>query len=174
MLGRRRRDLHRSCLARVSELDLPVPLQLSVLKQRLEEQRGREIWVLPDKGELPPEITGLWLGAAQRDYIYFRQGLLGCRLENTLLHEFAHMICKHRSASVAEQDWLRAKAPNLTAVGSIEHMCMRREYSSTDEQEAELMASLILARAEGRWQRLAGRSKQDVQAAARVESIFHT
>lgn len=174
MLGRRRRDLQRSCLARVSELDLPVPLQLSVLKQRLEDQRGRDIWVLPDKGELPPEITGLWLGAAQRDYVYFREGLVGCRLENTLLHEFAHIIRKHRSASVEEQDWLRAQAPNLAAIGDIEHMCMRRDYASGDEQEAELMASMILARAEGRWQRLGRRSPQDEQAAARVESIFHT
>lgn len=173
MLGSRRRELRRSCQARVAALALPTPLQLPVLKQRLEEQRGREIWVLPDKGELPAEITGLWLGAKTRDYVYFREGLLGCRLENTLLHEFSHMICQHRSASVAEQEWLRSKAPNLTAIGDIEHMCMRRDYAATDEQEAELMASLILARAEGRWQTL-GRNRQDAQAAARVESIFHT
>lgn len=173
MLGSRRGKLQRSCEARVAALDLPTPLQLPVLKQRLEEQRGREIWVLPDKGELPPEITGLWLGAKTRDYVYFREGLVGCRLENTLLHEFSHMICRHSSASVAEQDWMRAKAPKLTAVGDIEHMCMRRDYGASDEQEAELMASLILARAEGRWQRL-GRSQQDAQAAARVESIFNT
>lgn len=174
MLGSRRRDLQRSCAARIAALDLPTPLQLPVLKQRLEKQRGREIWVLPDKGELPPEITGLWLGASTRDYVYFRQGLLGCRLDNTLLHEFAHMICKHRSANVAEQDWLRTRAPKLTAVGNIEHMCMRRDYASSDEQEAELMASLILARAEDRWQRLGHRSQQDRQTAARVESIFRT
>lgn len=173
MLGSRRRQLQRACQARVAALDLPSPLRPVLLKERLEEQRGREIWVLPDRGELPPEITGLWLGARTRDYVYFREDLTGCRLENTILHEFAHMICEHRSASVSERAWLTAAAPNLAAIGDIEHMCMRRDYGAADEQEAELMASMILARAEDRWGQLS-HSEQETAGAARVEAIFHT
>lgn len=172
MLGSRRQQQRQACQARIAELELPTPLQLPALKKSLELRRGREIWVLPDGGELPPEITGLWLGASTRDYIYFRAGQAGCQLENTLLHEFSHMICQHRSASVREQTWLRERAPNLTDIGDIEHMCMRRDYGSSDEREAELMATLILARAERGWRARTGASRSEELAAARVESIF--
>lgn len=143
MPGSDHRQLERVCRRRIAELDLPSPLQLAELKTRLETRRGRELWVLPDQGELPPEITGLWIGTATRDYVYYQHGLDGCLLETTLLHEFSHMLCNHRSANVQDQAWLQQRAPALTSLGAIEHMCMRRDYGSSDEREAELMASLI-------------------------------
>ena len=172
MLGTERSRQRRVCAARIAALDLPAPLQLAGLKKTLELQRGREIWVLPDRGELPPEITGLWVGASTRDYAYYPAGMNDCPLDNTLLHEFMHMVCNHRSASVQDQAWLRERATNLTSVGDVEHMCMRRNYASPDEQEAELMAGLILARADRGSPARAGASRQEERTAARVESIF--
>lgn len=173
MLGAKGRRLKRSCEARIADLGLPSPLQVSQLKRRLEAERGREIWVLPDQGQLPPEVTGLWLGAAARDYVVYGQSLHGFRLENTLLHEFAHMICGHGSADVTKQDWLRERAPNLLAVGEVQHLCMRTDYGTPDEQEAEMMASLILARAQGRRDQPAP-DDDDALTAARIEAIFRT
>jgi len=169
------RQLERVCRRRIAELDLPSPLQLAELKTRLETRRGRELWVLPDQGELPPEITGLWIGTATRDYVYYQHGLDGCLLETTLLHEFSHMLCNHRSANVQDQAWLHQRASALTSLGAIEHMCMRTDYGSSDEREAELMASLILARATRRWHRKRTEAmRPDELAARRVDSIFKT
>lgn len=166
-----RRRLQRACEARIAELDLPTPLTRSSLQKRLAQVRGREIWI--GKGELPPEITGVWIGAENRDYVYYRNGLAGCRLDQTIIHEFAHMICGHRSADVAERHWLRAAAPTLAADEDVQHVCMRKNYATDDEQEAEMLASLILARAEGQFHGRDSRSEQDTRA-ARVESVFHT
>ncbi len=175
MLGSSRRQLERSCKAKIAGLDLPTPLRLGELEKRLEAVRGRELWILDDKGELPAEITGLWVGTATRDYVFHRAGLDGCRVEVSILHEFSHMICEHRSAHLTDQAWLRRRAPSVMDLGEIEHMCMRRDYGSDDEREAELMASLILARATGRWRRTRnGASDQEELAAHRVESIFQT
>lgn len=167
-----RRRLHRRCRARVEELLLPFPLRPEAVKERLEGIRDREIWVLPDGGALPAQISGLWLGAATRDYVYFREGLAGCRLDHTLMHEFAHMMCHHRSATLADREWLRAQAPQLVTGEDIEHICMRSNFDSADEQEAELMASLMLARMSTGPS--LDRAATDGGTAARVESIFLT
>lgn len=169
-----RRQLERSCRAKIAELDLPAPLRLGELKERLETHRGREMWVLPDHGQLPVEITGLWIGTSTRDYVYFRSTLVGFRLEQTLLHEFAHMICRHRSASIDNQTWLRERAPGLASAENIVQICMRTDYGSPDEHEAELMASLILARSTNRGRADMGALQPDEVAAHRVQSIFQT
>lgn len=83
MPGSDHRQLERVCRRRIAELDLPSPLQMAELKTRLETRRGRELWVLPDQGKLPPEVTGVWIGTATRDYVYYQHGLDGCLLETT-------------------------------------------------------------------------------------------
>src|SRR5659263_725722 len=84
--------LERSCRARVGRLNLPPQFRLSQLAACLEEQRGRELWVMRNEG-LPAQITGLWVGTPTRDYVFYRASLDGCHREQTILHEFAHMIC---------------------------------------------------------------------------------
>lgn len=148
-----RRRLTRRCKAKIAELDLPPVLKLGRLKKQLEAQRGRDIWVLPEPS-LPTEITGVWVGTAERDYVLFREDLVAFRLNTTILHELSHMIFSHRSASIEDQAWLRQQLPglNLLVEGEIEHVCMRADHGSDDEREAEMLASLLLARTD-----LAGR-----------------
>jgi len=67
-----RRLLTRRCKAQIAELGLPPVLKLGKLKKQLENQRGRDIWVLPEPS-LPTEITGMWLGTAKRDYVLFEK-----------------------------------------------------------------------------------------------------
>jgi len=125
-----------------------------------------------DEG-LPAQITGLWVGTPTRDYVFYRASLDGCHREQTILHEFAHMICDHRPARVADPQWLRERCPWISDLGDVEHVCMRSDYDSPDEREAELLASLILARSTRRPGHRRARSSQEEQA-HRVEDIFRT
>lgn len=172
--GNSRRRLERSCRTKIADLDLPTPFRLSGLHQRLELQRGRELWVQGSE-DLPAEITGLWIGTVTRDYVFYRAGLDGCRRDQTILHEFSHVICDHRSARVTDQAWLRDRCPWLTGLGDVEHMCMRTDYGTDDEREAELMASLILSRATRRGRLSSPELEpEELRVLQRTESIFRT
>ncbi|MEP6462958.1 MAG: hypothetical protein ABJC62_05955 [Frankiaceae bacterium] len=168
----RSRQLERSCQDKIARLDLPAPFRLRELAARLEEQRGRELWVLGSK-VLPAEITGLWVGTVTRDYVFYRARLDGCRRDTTILHEFAHIICDHRSARVADEAWLAERFPWLGGLGEVEHMCMRTDYGTAEEHEAELIASLILVREDvGQRRPPAGLPSEEQRARHRLEGIW--
>jgi hypothetical protein len=169
-----RRQAEKVCRARIAELDLPVPFRWGSLVDRVEQRRGRELWV-KDSSVLPPEITGLWVGCASRDYVFYRADLDDCRRETTIMHEFSHIICEHRSAHVANEAWLAEHCPWVAKMGDVEHVCLRAAYATADEQEAELMATLILARAAGRGRESgAGSAAEELAARHRVESIWQS
>lgn len=138
-----RRRIEKMCQARLTDLDLPHPLVWTDLVDRIEAQRGRPLWVAPTD-RLPLEITGLWIGSSERDYVYYRADLVGSPRGISVGHEFCHIICKHRSADVTDQEFLRRRFPELADSGTVEHRCYRSDFASPDEREAETMASLLL------------------------------
>lgn len=164
--------LERSCRATLTRLDLPPQFRLRDLVARLEERRGRELWVRPNE-LLPVEITGMWLGTPDRDYVLYRASLDGCHREYTVLHELSHMMCTHRSVDVEDPQWLLDSCPWIGGLGVVEHVCLRSDHDSPDEREAEAMASLILAGQAGR-QSLRRPSSAQEEQAQRLEAIFRT
>ncbi|MER7406717.1 hypothetical protein ABT373_30670 [Streptomyces sp. NPDC000070] len=67
--------------------------------------------------------SGMWVATAQADYVLYEEQTSPMHQRHIILHEIGHMVCGHPSAA---------------------GIALRMRYSDRQEQEAELMASLIM------------------------------
>lgn len=135
------------CRARLDELDLPRPFDVRALCADLGSRRGRPVELV--EMTLPPGApSGLWLSTGERDYIVYEHATSPLHQEHIILHELSHMLCGHTSAStLGEEQHASRLFPQLDP-GMIRRVLGRDGYPSEEEQEAEMLASMILRRAE--------------------------
>jgi hypothetical protein len=133
--------MRRRCEALVRRLDLPSPFTVDALVARLSAQRGRPIRVHALPPGLADEACGLWLATDDGDDIYVADKTTAFHREHILLHEIGHLLCDHGGAD----DAARAAARLLPGVSPtmISRMLARTDYTTHEEQEAELVATLI-------------------------------
>ena len=139
-------ELRRRCAGLVDRLDrdiggIPRPFDLDLLLDRFEAHRGRPIDLHPT------HVTsggpcGLWLRQDGRDVIVHAANTSTVHQTHIVLHEIGHMVCEHRGACDLA---LGSLADLGLPVGSrlAEHMLGRSTYSSDEEQEAEMVGTLI-------------------------------
>ncbi|MFJ5632111.1 hypothetical protein ACIQF5_05605 [Streptomyces goshikiensis] len=115
------------------------PFCLEGLCERIAEQRGRPIRIHP----LPKEaaesgVCGLWVGTDTVDYVFYEAQTTPLHREHIVLHELGHILFGHHSleGQSAEGDGVP------TVLG-------RTNYTTRQEQEAEMLASMIRIRASG-------------------------
>ncbi|MFF3014670.1 hypothetical protein [Streptomyces sp. NPDC057939] len=152
-------SLRKRCEFILGHLDLPHPFSLDGLCARVAEQRGRPIRLHP----LPPEaaesgVCGLWVGTATVDHVFYEARTTPLHREHIVLHELGHILFGHHSLDGEEAD---GRAPVVLG---------RTNYTSLQEREAELLASMIRTRVPGpRRPRPAGAPRG---ALARLESAM--
>jgi Zn-dependent peptidase ImmA (M78 family) len=141
-------ELRARCEARLADVHIPSPFDLAVLCAELGRRRGRPIALLSIAMDADGP-SGLWISGSNADYIVYEQATTPLHQTHIALHELGHLLCGHESGtpvSGADVDRLFTQLdPRLvhSALG-------RTSYSNDDESEAELLASLILQRAEVR------------------------
>jgi hypothetical protein len=141
----RRRRQWRRCRRIVDGLDLPNPFDAAAFVGTLAHERGRPIELLA--AALPPHTPcGLLITTARADYIMYAADTTLLHQQHILLHEAAHLICGHDKSTPAESAAAQVLLPHLPA-SLIERVLGRTTYTEPQEQEAELVASLILTRA---------------------------
>ena len=128
----------------VRELELPVPFDLRQFVAGLERQRKRPIWLRPFSSG-PGCPCGLWIGTAKDDHIYHEAGTTPSRATHIALHEIAHMLLGHRHTAAWGQI-VRLLAPDVDQA-LIQLILGRSAHSTTEEREAETLASIILSNA---------------------------
>lgn len=79
-------------------------------------------------------------GDPGRRPVVLRRGHLPLHQNHILAHEISHIICDHPGSLELDQDTLRAIGFDPTLV---QRMSGRTSYTSEDEREAEVMASVI-------------------------------
>ncbi|MCP2329924.1 hypothetical protein G443_000194 [Actinoalloteichus cyanogriseus DSM 43889] len=168
-------DLRRRCEERVRQLDrsagIPRPFDLTVFLDRLAHHRGRPITLHPSD-HVAGRACGMWLDLGDMDVIAHAR-TTPLHVWHIVLHEVGHMISDHAGAHLLDRDFLRALAPDLDP-DVVVRTLGRSSYSAVEEQEAEMIASLILGRA-GAPPRRSHRSDTSpdiAQAADRAEDIF--
>ncbi|MEV7525713.1 hypothetical protein [Streptomyces sp. NPDC091371] len=117
---------------------MPHPFSLDELCNRIAEQRGRPIRLHP----LPKEaaetgVCGLWVGTASVDYVFYEAQTTPLHREHIVLHELGHILFGHHSVEGEESDGNDGHVP--TVLG-------RTNYTTRQEQEAEMLASMIRIR----------------------------
>jgi hypothetical protein len=143
-----RENLRRQCGKLVDGLDIPVPFDADVLCARVAAGRGRPLHLraipMPTGGP-----CGVWVSAAERDFIFFEAYTSGLHQEHIKLHELGHLLSNHQTSAALAPETSRLLLPNLDPA-VVNRVLQRTHYTEHEEREAEMIASLILERA-NRW-----------------------
>lgn len=139
-------EIRQRCAERVAHLEIPVPFDFRTLCERLGHTRGRPIRLVP----MPLPVSspcGLWVTADGADLIFYDTQTSTPHREHIVLHELGHLVCDHEPAPVDGDEASQLVVPHL-APAAVQRVLGRTVYSNLEEQEAELVGSLIAQRAE--------------------------
>jgi hypothetical protein len=138
------RRLRAACERRLADVDVPQPFNLERFCAGVAAQRGRPLLLhdLPFPAS-PHHPYGLYIGTDDTDHVFLEAGTSGWHRDLIGCHEIAHLICGHHGAP---EDLAADMLPDLDPK-VIRRMLSRHAYTTHDEQEAEVTATLILERA---------------------------
>ena len=142
------RQVRQRCERLARGIDLPAPFDLDTFVAQLAARRGRPIHLIPF--ELPPGAPGgLCLSTDAADYVVVTSAATGAQRVHIALHELAHLLLEHQLHLV---DGAGDGPPLFRHLDPavVRAMFARTNYSSRQEQEAEVLASLLGQRA-GLW-----------------------
>ncbi|MCX4751556.1 hypothetical protein OG455_39675 [Kitasatospora sp. NBC_01287] len=137
------RELRRYCAEKVGQVGVPTPFSVNALCDRLEEDRGRQISLVPMA--LPVRQgspCGLWVATDDTDYILFQQGTSRAHQEHIVLHEIGHLLLGHNASPTHQDEVARLLMPTLDPA-FVRSVLGRTAYNSEEERAAELVASLL-------------------------------
>ncbi|MFK8850350.1 hypothetical protein [Streptomyces sp. Ac-502] len=155
------------CSDRLRGLHIPRPFELGAFLDRLAEQRGRPIHLEPQVTP-PAGPCGLWIATRRADYVFHDAATTALHRDHIVLHEVGHMLSGHSNLLSGEA--AHALVPDLDPA-SVESVLGRSHYSDQDEQEAEMIASLILRRADRTPARRPATSQQ-AEVLSRMDDVF--
>ncbi|MFD5697009.1 hypothetical protein [Streptomyces lasiicapitis] len=136
------RALNRRCRALVRGLGITAPLTMQDLCDRVAHHTGRPIRLEPVS--LPPQGPyGLWIEVGGTDYVFYEQETSRLHQEHIIAHELGHVLCDHRSGEVMGEEASGLLVPTLDPQ-MVRRVLQRSHCGSAEEQEAEVIASLIL------------------------------
>lgn len=102
-------------------------------------------------------MCGLWVGTASVDYVFYEAQTTPLHREHIVLHELGHILFGHHSLEGEDAD------------GNLPTVLGRTNYTTRQEQEAEMLASMIRIRTSNAGPRPADRSRGTL---ARLESAM--
>ena len=119
-----------------------------------------------------PRLYGIWFATDEADYITYERCTSPLHQEHIIAHELAHIVRGHGGFSQVPDRATAARLLPALEPGVVRTVLPRSGYSDRDEQEAEALASLLLARlrrppAESVWQA----PPTDAETLARIESV---
>ncbi|MFI2242284.1 hypothetical protein [Streptomyces chrestomyceticus] len=126
----------------ICTIALPDPFSAEALCAQLAAERGRPLHLLSlPTPTVPGTPSGMWLATEHSDCIFYDTQTSPLHQEHIILHEIGHMVCNHRSPA---DDRTLYRHIDITDTESVRQVLPRMRYSEEQEQEAELIASLIL------------------------------
>jgi hypothetical protein len=140
------RRLRRRCERRLQDVPIPHPFDLDELCRGIASRRGRPLRRQAVPGLSSTAPCGLWISTPAADYIFFDPNTSRLHAEHIVLHELGHMLCGHSLAVDVEGSTLSRLMPDIDPK-TIARALGRVSYTTAQEQEAEMLASLIRARA---------------------------
>jgi hypothetical protein len=139
------RELRRRCQRVVDQLELPDPFDIRTLVDELGQRRGRAIHLISMSVPMGP-VCGVWLSTSDFDAICYEAGTSPLHQEHIIAHELGHLLSAHEApASLSDplsDDVARVLLPDLDPA-LIQRALNRSNYSTAEEREAEMIASLI-------------------------------
>ncbi|MEU7282065.1 hypothetical protein AB0A69_25305 [Streptomyces sp. NPDC045431] len=135
--------LRRRCRPLLGQLALPQPFSIESLCAHLSARRGRPLHLhaLPLQAAAAG-ACGLWVATDTDDHIFYEQRTPRSHQEHIVLHEIGHMLFDHHAvadvSAGAPGGLFDDLSPRL-----VRRILARTNYSTRQEQEAEMLATLI-------------------------------
>ena len=145
--SQRLKELRHRCEARLRDLPLPVPFDIEAFVGAVAARNGRPI-VLKGVADIGARTMGVWIPTPDVDIIVYEEHTSRFHQEHILLHELSHIICKHKTPLLDPADASKL-FPDLRA-DVVRGVLKRQSYSTAEELEAEVQASVIRERATGK------------------------
>lgn len=159
--------LRRRCERRLQGLTIPRPFDLDVFCAVIATHRGRPLILQPVPGLSAGAPCGLWIAVPTADYVCYDPDTSRLHAEHIVLHELGHMLSGHRTgidgSAVSSAGGFAGGASTGGGIDvgggalarlvpdvdprTVERILGRVKYTTAQEQEAEMLASLIRARA---------------------------
>ena len=143
----RLRQLKRHCEQILGQLNLPSVCDAPMLAAHIAghpNRSGRPIHLLP-----MPLATdgpcGLWVATGAADYVVFESNTTIPHQNHIIAHELSHLILEHDSHQTFSENASQQLVPHLDPA-MVQRMLGRSRYDAKEEQEAEMMASLLQQR----------------------------
>ncbi|MFK4146485.1 regulator component [Streptomyces sp. NPDC004065] len=137
-------ELQRRCTAILRDLGVHRSLSFDAVCARVQQLRGRRLVLreLPEQAAVAG-ACGLWLGTDDADYVFYEARTAPLHREHIILHEIGHVLCDHHRGGTSGDGRpitgiLDGLQPHL-----VRRLMARTSYSTAEEQEAEMIASLI-------------------------------
>lgn len=136
--------LRRSCEEQVDRLGLPYRFSMRELRDAISALRGKPIILRPlsTLGAIDAPC-GVRLETRDADLLFYEEGTSVHHQRHILTHELCHVYCDHPGSLEVDASTSHALGVNPTLVM---RMSGRTSYSTADECEAEMMASIIRQR----------------------------
>lgn len=132
--------VRRRCEARLRGISIPIPFDIATFSEIVANGRGRPISLQPMT--LNGEVSGAWVAMPSVDIVFFEERTSPLHQQHIILHELSHILCDHRGIAL-NVDGLRSLLSSTAPVKRL-RVLQRNHYSDEEEQEAEILASLIL------------------------------
>ncbi|MEU5208872.1 hypothetical protein [Streptomyces sp. NPDC020742] len=88
------------------------------------------------------EACGLWLSTETDDHIFFEARTSPLHQEHIVLHEIGHLLFDHQMLADGNHGGIGTVLTDLSP-RLVQRLLARTNYSTRQEQEAEMLASLI-------------------------------
>lgn len=131
------RETRRRCERLVQTLDIPKVSEIRALCEVVARRRQRPIELLPVAFS-DGSLCGLWIATDVGDYLAYEQNTSAVHQEHIVLHELGHLLCGHNENGSFTAELFRHFEPEV-ALGALG----RTNYSTVEEREAELVASIL-------------------------------
>jgi hypothetical protein len=109
--------------------------------EALSAKRGIPLHLLPVTIR-PSDPCGLWLSTPEADFITYEAVTSRPHQHHIIAHELGHMIYGHKGISAANSVTAQLLFPDLDP-GLVQDLLGRSGYTERQEQEAEMMATII-------------------------------
>jgi hypothetical protein len=140
--------LRAACAQQLREVPIPEPFDLLRYCQAVAEYRRRPLRLFETTALSADEDHpfGVWLEFEAEDRIYTAQSASPLHRVHIALHEIGHMLGRHDTGAVLVDDATASRlAPDLGAE-TLLRMFGRGTFSTQQEREAEMFASMMLER----------------------------
>jgi hypothetical protein len=142
---RGRRTVRSRCRRHLDGITIPQPFSLDVLCAQVAVSRQRPLHLRPLPQPTDPGLpTGLWLNGETADYVFYDGRTSELHKRHIVLHEIGHMLFGYDDKGLEDNDVLFRGPQDPVRADLIRRIHARRRYSSAQEREAEMMATMFL------------------------------